>query len=123
MCLLLAAVNAAADEPLSCRTSLIEPLTANPFATLVPLADPNTIQLEAGNFEAQLGDLPTASMSGGVLLRRNDKLAAAESARYEPTTKALHLEGDVRFVFESLTGMQELWGGETSRPFPDKRLK
>ena len=22
------------------------------------------------------------------------------------------LEGDVRFVFESLTGMQELWGGE-----------
>ena len=97
MCLLLAAVNAAADEPLSCRTSLIEPLTANPFATLVPLADPNTIQLEAGNFEAQLGDLPTASMSGGVLLRRNDKLAAAESARYEPTTKALHLEGDVRY--------------------------
>jgi transcriptional regulator with XRE-family HTH domain/KaiC/GvpD/RAD55 family RecA-like ATPase len=23
-----------------------------------------------------------------------------------------HLEGDVRFIFESITGMQELWGGE-----------
>jgi LPS-assembly protein len=95
--LLLAAVNAAADEPLSCRTSLIEPLAANPFATLVPLDNPDTIQFEAGNFEAQLGDLPSASMSGGVLLRRNDKLAAAKSARYEPITKALHLEGDVRY--------------------------
>ncbi len=95
--MLLAAVNAAADEPQSCRTSLIEPLAANPFATLVPLGNPDTIQLEAGNFEAQLGDLPSASMSGGVLLRRNDKLAAAKSARYEPITKALHLEGDVRY--------------------------
>ena len=90
-------MNAAAGEPLSCRTSLIEPLAANPFATLVPLGNPNTIQLEAGNVDAQLGDQPTVSISGGVLLRHADKLAAAEFARYEPQTKALHLEGDVRY--------------------------
>jgi len=36
-------------------------------------------------------------MSGGVLLRRDDKLAAADSARYDPDDKALHLEGGVRY--------------------------
>ncbi len=47
--------------------------------------------------EAQLGEYPTASMSGGVLLRRDDKLAGANSARYVPETQALLLEGDVRY--------------------------
>ena len=96
-CLLLAALNAAADEPLSCRTSLAGPLAANPFLPATALGSPDTIQLEAGKFEAQIGDLPTAVMSGGVLLRRDDKLVAAESARYDPVSKALHLEGGVRY--------------------------
>ncbi|MCH8248312.1 MAG: LPS assembly protein LptD [Proteobacteria bacterium] len=96
-CLLLAALNATADEPLSCRTSLAGPLAANPFLPATALGSPDTIQLEAGKFEAQIGDLPTAVMSGGVLLRRDDKLVAAESARYDPVSKALHLEGGVRY--------------------------
>jgi LPS-assembly protein len=96
-CLLLAAMNAAAEEPLSCRTSLIEPLAVSPFMGFSPLAGPSTIQLEAGNVEAQLGGLPSAEMTGGVLLRRDNKVAGAESARYDPLTKALHLEGDVRY--------------------------
>lgn len=96
-CLLLAALNAIADEPLSCRTSLAGPLAANPFLPATALGSPDTIQLEAGKFEAQIGDLPTAVMSGGVLLRRDDKLVAAESARYDPVSKALHLEGGVRY--------------------------
>ena len=96
-CLLLAALNAAADEPLSCRTSLAGPLAANPFLPATALGSPDTIQLEAGKFEAQIGDLPTAVMSEGVLLRRDDKLVAAESARYDPVSKALHLEGGVRY--------------------------
>ncbi len=96
-CLLLAALNAAADEPQSCRTSLAGPLAANPFLPATALGSPDTIQLEAGKFEAQIGDLPTAVMSGGVLLRRDDKLVAAESARYDPVSKALHLEGGVRY--------------------------
>ncbi len=61
------------------------------------LDDPNTIQLEVGRIEAQLGDLPSARMSGGVILRRDDKLAGAESAYYNPSTKAMHLEGNVRY--------------------------
>ena len=36
-------------------------------------------------------------MSGGVILRRDDKLAGADSARYDPDDKALHLEGGVRY--------------------------
>ncbi len=59
--------------------------------------DANTVQLEAGHVEAQLGESPTAVMSGGVLLRRADKLVGADSARYDPQTKALHLEGGVRY--------------------------
>jgi LPS-assembly protein len=94
---LLAALNAAAAEPLSCQTSLYEPLSGDPFLSLTPLANPETVQLEAGSFEAQLGALPTAIMTGGVLLRRDDKLAGAETARYDPEQKALHLEGGVRY--------------------------
>ena len=64
---------------------------------LTPLANPDTIQLETGHFEATFGVLPTAVMTGGVLLRRDDKLVGADSARYDPLQKALHLEGGVRY--------------------------
>ena len=94
--LLLAAANASAGEELSCRTPLIEPLTADPFLENRP-ENPDTILLEAGSIEAQLGALPTAVMSDGVVLRRDDKLAGADSARYDPEAKALHLDGDVRY--------------------------
>jgi len=96
-CLLLAALNANGAEPQSCRTSLLEPADADPFLLLEPLADPSTIQLEAGRFEAQMGALPTATMSGGVMLRRDDKLVAADNARYDPNERAMHLEGGVRY--------------------------
>jgi LPS-assembly protein len=61
--------------------------------------DPNSdvITLEVGGIEAEFGPEPAASMSGGVLLRRGDKLAGAESARYDPVGKALLLEGGVRY--------------------------
>ncbi|NQV87372.1 MAG: hypothetical protein HQ492_09890, partial [Woeseiaceae bacterium] len=63
-------MNAVAAEPLSCQTSLDQRLSTDPFLPLTPLANPETILLEAGNVEAQLGEMPTALMSGGVLLRR-----------------------------------------------------
>jgi LPS-assembly protein len=94
---LLTAVNAAAAEPLSCQTALYEPVSGDPFMPPTPLANPDSIQLEAGSFEAQLGASPTAIMTGGVVLRRGDKLAGAETARYDPEQKALHLEGGVRY--------------------------
>ncbi len=90
-------MNTHGAEPLSCRTSLNEPVDNDPFRLLKPLPDPSTIQLDAGSFEATLGAFPTAVMSGGVMLRRDDKLVGAERARYDPEGKALHLEGGVRY--------------------------
>ncbi len=95
--LLLAAANAFAAEPQSCRTSLDPGLTPEAYELRTPLANPETLLLEAGSFEARLGDLPTAVMSGGVLLQKDDKLVGAETARYDPLQKAIHLEGGVRY--------------------------
>ena len=67
-----------------------------PLSAFAP-TNSNTIVLEAGTLEAQLGIRPTASMTGGVLLRQGNRLAGAESARYDPDNKALHLEGGVRY--------------------------
>ena len=47
--------------------------------------------------EAAVGDDPTASMSGGVVLRRGDRLAGAEAASYDPEARALRLTGGVRY--------------------------
>lgn len=55
------------------------------------------IQFEAGNIEAQMGDRPSAIMSGGVLVKQGDRLAGAETAEYDPDTQALTLEGGVRY--------------------------
>jgi len=85
-----------ADE-LSCRTSVSKPLLEDsPFNTVIA-DNPETILFELGSFEMRLGENPTASMTGGVLLRRDDKLAAAEAARYDPVQRALFLEGGVRY--------------------------
>ena len=55
------------------------------------------IQFEAGHIEAQLGDRPSTTMSGGVLVKQGDRLAGSESAIYDPDTLALTLEGGVRY--------------------------
>ncbi|MEO1202183.1 MAG: LPS assembly protein LptD [Pseudomonadota bacterium] len=96
-CLALAAAfEARADnDPLSCHAALNTRLTS--AAELAALADDLTIELYAGEFEASLGPTPTASASGGVLLRRGDKLAGADRVRFDPDTRALLLDGGVRF--------------------------
>ena len=96
-CCLLAATSAHGADPLACRTSIGEPLTRDPAASGFAPGDPNTIVFEAGQFEAQVGTEPMARMSGGVLLRKDDKLAGAETARYDPKRQAIHLEGGVRY--------------------------
>ena len=55
------------------------------------------VVFEAGRIEAQLGESPTAELTGGVLVRSGNKLAGAESARYRPADKALVLRGNVRY--------------------------
>jgi len=59
--------------------------------------DPDVIEFQAGELSATFGRDPTASMSGGVLLRRGDRLAGADNASYDPLTRAVHLVGDVRY--------------------------
>ena len=60
-------------------------------------AGDETVQFEAGSIEAGMLPLPTASMAGGVLVKRGDKLAGAQRADYDPLTLTLHLDGDVRY--------------------------
>jgi LPS-assembly protein len=87
---------AEAAEPLVCENVLSTRLAADAPAALL-LADPDTIQLEAGRVEAQLGDEPNAAMTGGIVLRRADKLAGADSAHFDPETRSLYLNGNVRY--------------------------
>jgi LPS-assembly protein len=95
--ILLAVTPAHAADERSCQTSIGESLSVDsPFRTVIT-DNPETILFELGSFEMQLGDNPSASMTGGVLLRRDDKLAAAEAARYDPEQRALFLEGGVRY--------------------------
>ncbi len=94
---LLATASAYGADPRACRTSLGEPLADGPAQDLFDPGNPNTIVFEAGQVEAQLGSRPAATMRGGVLLRMDDKLAGAESARYDPEQQAILLDGDVRY--------------------------
>jgi len=97
-CLLLAAPLSRAQDGLSCEAPLVGSLSNNPLETA--FGDPNdeTVQFQAGRIDAQMLPGPTASMSGGVLVRRGDRLAGADSANYDPTTQALSLLGDVRYL-------------------------
>ena len=59
--------------------------------------DPDVIEFQVGELEAQFGDFPATQMSGGVLLRRGDRLAGADTASYDPLQKTLLLSGNVRY--------------------------
>jgi len=83
-------------EPDSCHVPLERISVDGPTST-IDASDPDAIVFEVGQLEAQLGAAPAASMTGGVLLRQDDKLAGAESARYDPARRALLLEGGVRY--------------------------
>ncbi len=85
-----------AADPLACENTLGLRLFEDTQQT-APLEDPDVVQLEVGRFEAEMGEQPTVSVSGGILLRRADKLAGADSAHYDPATRSLYLTGDVRF--------------------------
>ena len=96
-CTLLAVTHAHGADELSCQTSIGGPVIDDTALRTVISENPETILFEVGTFEMQLGDNPTANMTGGVLLRRDDKLAAADAARYDPELRALMLEGGVRY--------------------------
>lgn len=70
---------------------------AGEFSTAAASGDAQIIEFEAGQVEASLGDQPAASLTGGVLIRRGDRLAGADTAVYDPGSQSLVLQGDVRF--------------------------
>ena len=59
--------------------------------------DPEVIELLVGEIEASFADVPRASMTGGVLVRRGDKLVGADEATYNPVNQALLFDGNVRY--------------------------
>jgi LPS-assembly protein len=94
--MLTASCSLAAEE-LSCETSIGRAVAVDSPLNDIVLDNPETIQFEAGAFEAQLGEYPRANLTGGVLLRRDDKIVGADSARFDAEQRALFLEGGVRY--------------------------
>jgi len=93
----LAISPAIAQDRAACETPSARELATDSLLEQYGVGDPDVVELQAGAFEAALGDNPTASMSGGILLRRGDRLAGAETASYDPQQRALHLGGGVRY--------------------------
>jgi len=88
---------AKAQERAACESPSARELAGGSLLEQYGVGDPDVIELQAGEFEAALGVNPTASMSGGVLLRRGKRLAGADAATYDPVQRALHLTGGVRY--------------------------
>jgi LPS-assembly protein len=74
-----------------------EPLADEAQLDRLDDADPETIEFLAGEVSASFGDDPGASMTGGVLVRRGDRLAGADTALYDSEGRALLLRGNVRY--------------------------
>jgi len=94
---LLAASSVHAADPLACQNSLDTRLDDEVQMPPRTIEGESAIELAAGEFEATIGPNPAATMSGGVLLRRGDKLAGADRASFDPDKRAVHLDGDVRY--------------------------
>jgi LPS-assembly protein len=93
---LLVAARADAADPAACAT-MLERLSDERELSGLVAEDPDAIVFEVGELEAQFGASPEARMSGGVILRQGQRAAGAESARYDPSGRALLLEGNVRY--------------------------
>ena len=94
---LLALRCAQSAEPAACSTALA-PLPDEAALLSSGTSVPGAIEFEAGALEAQFGTRPSAAMTGGVTLRYDDKLAGADSARYDPEQRAVFLDGSVRYA-------------------------
>ena len=88
---------ARAQDRAVCESPSARELARGSLLEQYGVGESDVIELQAGEIEAALGDQPTASMSGGVVLRRGNRLAGAEKARYDPVNRALNLTGGVRY--------------------------
>ena len=95
--MVLALHSAYGQESLDCAVPPSVDLAEEARVAALAATDSEIVQFEAGSIEAQLRPAPSASMSGGVLVRRGDRLAGADNANYDPATQSLHLQGNVRY--------------------------
>jgi len=95
--LLLASSPGAAQQRLQCGTPETAETAEESLLSLFGEGDPDVIEFQAGEVEATFGQDPTGTLSGGVLLRRGNRLASAQSANYDPFARALYLTGGVRY--------------------------
>lgn len=97
---------------------LVRPAAGTAAAVLQPL-DPETIEFQAGAIEARLGDDPSVRLEGGVLLRRGDRVASAESANYDPEKRAILLSGGVQYADPT----SEITGSSAEFAYNDGRIR
>jgi LPS-assembly protein len=88
---------AVAEQALVCEVPTDRRLSERFVLPESDSANENVIEFEAGEIEANLGNNPGASMSGGIVVRRGQQVAGAEAATYVPETGSLMLTGGVRF--------------------------
>ncbi len=94
---LLLAHSLATAQRLVCETPEAAEIADQSLLDQLGDGDPDIIEFQAGEIDASFGDPPSASLSGGVLVRRGDRVAAAEDASYDPSMQALLLTGGVRY--------------------------
>lgn len=85
------------QQSLICEIPDPAPLAEESVLERLESTDPESIEFLAGEVDAQFGPGGGARLSGGVLLRRGDRLAGADSAIYDPQARALLLRGNVRY--------------------------
>ena len=95
--LLLAFDAASGQARMRCEIGNITAGAGESLLSRFGTGDPNVFEFQVGELDARFGDNPTASMSGGVLLRRGDRLAGADAGSYDPIQRAFSLAGNVRY--------------------------
>jgi LPS-assembly protein len=93
----LAFAPAHAQQELQCEAVNAGDIVDKSLFSDLGSSDSEAIEFEAGQIDAQLGEKPSATMSGGVLVRQGERLAGADSASYDPESMALQLDGGVRY--------------------------
>ena len=95
--LLLCTHSVFAQQNAICLAPDTTKLDDEPFLSRRDNIAPGVVTFEAGKVDLQVGAKPGAILTGGVLIRRDDRLAGADSAVYDPVTEALSLTGQVRY--------------------------
>lgn len=95
--LLLCTHSVFAQQNAICLAPETTKLDDEPFLSQRDNIAPGVVTFEAGKVDLQVGAKPGAILTGGVLIRRDDRLAGADSAIYDPVTEALSLTGKVRY--------------------------